>query len=44
MMLLQALNKKNGGVFTQADEQNLKLFSTHLGNTLVKAKLAENAK
>ncbi|GLC43173.1 hypothetical protein PLESTB_000855000 [Pleodorina starrii] len=42
--VLQALNKKSGQPFTPADERNLKLFGTHLGNTLVKAKLHETAK
>ncbi|KAG2427309.1 hypothetical protein HXX76_012504 [Chlamydomonas incerta] len=42
--VLQALNKKGGLPFTGADERNLKLFGTHLGNTLAKAKLHETAK
>ncbi|KAG2432321.1 hypothetical protein HYH02_013041 [Chlamydomonas schloesseri] len=42
--VLQALNKKSGLPFTGADERSLKLFGTHLGNTLAKAKLHETAK
>ncbi|KXZ43213.1 hypothetical protein GPECTOR_97g751 [Gonium pectorale] len=42
--VLQALNKNSEQPFTPADERNLKLFGTHLGNTLVKAKLHETAK
>ncbi len=42
-MHLQALNKKSDQKFSAADEQNLKLFGTHLGNTLAKAKLHEQA-
>ncbi|KAG2484698.1 hypothetical protein HYH03_016527 [Edaphochlamys debaryana] len=42
--VLQALNKAGDQAFTAADERNLKLFGTHLGNTLVKAKLHETAK
>ncbi|EFJ40838.1 hypothetical protein VOLCADRAFT_99277 [Volvox carteri f. nagariensis] len=42
--VLQALNKRSGQPFTPADERSLRLFGTHLGNTLVKAKLHETAK
>ncbi|PNW74351.1 hypothetical protein CHLRE_13g605100v5 [Chlamydomonas reinhardtii] len=42
--VLQALNKKGGLPFSGADERSLRLFSTHLGNTLAKAKLHETAK
>jgi hypothetical protein len=41
---LQALNKAGGVPFSPADERHLRLFGAHLGNTLVKAKLAETAK
>lgn len=40
----QALNKCNGAQFSEADEKNLQLVGTHLGNLLVKAKLYEMAK
>ncbi|KAF5826772.1 hypothetical protein DUNSADRAFT_2079 [Dunaliella salina] len=41
--VLQALNKVDGKQFTSADEHNIQLFSTHLGNTLSKAKLHDKA-
>jgi hypothetical protein len=41
---MQALNKNGGHLFTHEDEMNLKLFGTHLGNTLAKAKLHEHAR
>lgn len=44
VLAMQALNKRAGGAFTPADEQNLRLFGAQLGNTLVKAKLAEDAR
>ncbi len=40
---LQALNKRGGAPFTNRDEHVLKLFSMHLGNTLAKARLHEEA-
>ncbi|MEW5299350.1 MAG: hypothetical protein WDW36_002376 [Sanguina aurantia] len=42
--VLQALNKCKGAQFSEADEKNLQLVGTHLGNLLVKAKLFEIAK
>jgi GAF domain-containing protein len=41
--LLQALNKHGRQTFTGADENTLKLFGTHLGNTIAKARLHESA-
>ena len=41
--VLQALNKLGGKPFSGADERNLALFGTHLGNSLAKAKLHEQA-
>lgn len=41
--VLQALNKKGGRAFSGSDERNLTLFGTHLGNSLAKAKLHEQA-
>lgn len=40
----QALNKRDGLAFTARDERNLRLFGTHLGNALAKARLHEQAK
>ncbi|GFH22768.1 PDEase domain-containing protein [Haematococcus lacustris] len=42
--VLQALNKRHGAQFTAADERTLRLFGTHLGNTLAKAKLHDKAR
>ncbi|GFH15006.1 phosphodiesterase [Haematococcus lacustris] len=42
--VLQALNKRQGAQFTAADERTLRLFGTHLGNTLAKAKLHDKAR
>ncbi|GAX82496.1 hypothetical protein CEUSTIGMA_g9923.t1 [Chlamydomonas eustigma] len=41
--VLQAVNKMGGAIFTSADERNLALFSAHLGNSLAKAKMHEQA-
>lgn len=41
--VLQALNKVHGQSFTSLDERNLNIFGTHLGNSLAKAKLHEQA-
>lgn len=40
----QALNKRGGADFSAVDEQHLKLFSVHLGNTLAKIRFYEEAK
>jgi hypothetical protein len=40
----QALNKRGGADFDAADEQHLRLFSVHLGNTLAKLRFYEEAK
>ncbi|KIY94196.1 cGMP-dependent 3',5'-cyclic phosphodiesterase [Monoraphidium neglectum] len=39
-----ALNKRGGADFSAVDEQHLKLFSVHLGNTLAKIRFYEEAK
>ncbi len=41
--VLQALNKRGNMPFSMADERNLELFGMHLGNTLAKARLHEQA-
>jgi hypothetical protein len=40
----QALNKRDGADFSAVDEQHLRLFSVHLGNTLAKIRYFEEAK
>lgn len=40
----QALNKRGGADFSPVDEQHLKLFSVHLGNTLAKIRFYEEAR
>jgi GAF domain-containing protein len=40
----QALNKRGGADFSAVDEEHLKLFSVHLGNTLAKIRFYEEAK
>ncbi|GBG00359.1 cAMP phosphodiesterase [Raphidocelis subcapitata] len=42
--VLQALNKRGGADFSAVDEQHLRLFSVHLGNTLAKIRFYEEAK
>eukprot|EP00201_Polytomella_parva_P003733 CAMPEP_0175083400 /NCGR_PEP_ID=MMETSP0052_2-20121109/27363_1 /TAXON_ID=51329 ORGANISM="Polytomella parva, Strain SAG 63-3" /NCGR_SAMPLE_ID=MMETSP0052_2 /ASSEMBLY_ACC=CAM_ASM_000194 /LENGTH=324 /DNA_ID=CAMNT_0016354849 /DNA_START=81 /DNA_END=1055 /DNA_ORIENTATION=+ len=42
--VLQVRNRRDGQNFSHLDEQSLRLFGTHLGNTLTKAKLNEAAK
>lgn len=41
--VLQALNKRGNRVFSTSDERSLSLFGTHLGNSLAKARLHEQA-
>lgn len=40
----QALNKRGGADFSPIDEEHLKLFSVHLGNTLAKIRFYEEAR
>lgn len=42
--VLQALNKRGGADFSQADERHLGLFSTHLAATLARARLHAEAR
>ena len=44
LMFRQALNKAGQQPFSSSDERNLALFGTHLGNSLAKAKLHEQAR